>query len=244
MPIKDNSRHNNKQMQGCESAKKPQRAVRMCTLTDDTYYNSGDDEFVFSPDAPDAPALTPVKARATPYTYPPTECTINFQTGTVRCVANDSRGGLYPVPPPSGLWPPRRSQSPVRRVPVNAPLGQALFSTPAYQNFNYVSGYAAVPERPDSPLNRILTRQPTGPWRLVGAAVVHSGNAPPKERTMMVYAQSVDAARDRYNYRVVDNNNVPLDVGSSVRWKSDGDVLHVPGYPHAYTLQLYNQYQV
>lgn len=215
--------------------------VRMCTLTDDTY--NDDSEFVFSPDTPDAPALTPVKARATPYTYPPTECTINFQTGTVRCVANDSRGGLYPVPPPSGLYAPgfSRDASPLRRRPVS---GQALFSTPAYQNFNYVSGYSAVPERPDSPLNRILTRQPTGPWRLVGAAVVRDGRAPPKERTMMVYAQSVDAARDRYNYRVVDNNNVPLDVGSSVRWKGDGDVVHVPGYPHAYTLQLYNQYQM
>ena len=87
----------------------------MCMLTDDTY--NDDSDFVFSPDAPDEPALTPVKPRATPYTYPPTECTINFQTGTVRCVANDSRGGLYPVPPPSNLY--SRAVSPLRRRPMS-----------------------------------------------------------------------------------------------------------------------------
>lgn len=185
----------------------------MCVITDSTY-----DE-VFSPDAPPYPPLAPVKGRATPYTETPQVCTINYRTGTIRCVDNESHGGLYP--------------------PVYA--RQALYPSP--NNFNYVTGNMVVAEPPDSPLNRILSRPPTGPWQLVGAAVSHNKHEPPREKTMLVYAQVVDSARDRYNYRVVDNNQVPLDVGYKVRWKNDGEPLHIPGYGKDYTLMLYNTYR-
>jgi hypothetical protein len=60
---------------------------------------------------------------------------------------------------------------------------------------------------------------------------------------MLVYAQTVDASRDRYNYRVVDSNSVPLDIGYKVHWKGDGDRLHIPGYGDHYNLMLYSRYR-
>lgn len=182
--------------------------------------------------------MAPVKPRATPYTELPAQCFIEPRRGTIRCFTTESHGGLYPRPfMPS---PPPYEMMPSGRV---APGGGAV----PVDNFNYVYGQEIVAQPYDSPLNRILTRQPTGPWRLVGAAVLDHAhhNAAPKERTMMVYCQTVDSARDRYHYRVVDNNNVPLDLdgGNKVRWKNDGEPLHIPGYPPHYRLHLYNSYQ-
>lgn len=196
----------------------PQKAqkkapTRMCLLTD-TLYN----EYGFSPDAPEYPPLAPVKGRATPYTIAPRMCTVNYRTGTVRCMDNESHGELHPY-----------LASPVR-VPVP-------------NNLNYVMGGSVVAEPPDSPLNRILQRPPTGPWQLVGAAVTDRGHTPPRAKTMMVYSQTVDSARDRYNYRIVDGNGVPLDIGYKVHWKGDGDVLDIPGYGDHYRLMLYQTYR-
>lgn len=109
---------------------------------------------------------------------------------------------------------------------------------------SYVYGSSVVAEAADSPLNRILQRSPAGPWKLVGAAVSNKPQiTAPRDRTMMVYAQLVDGGRDRYNYRVVDPNSVPLDIGYKVHWKNDGDRLTVPGYPDEYVLQLYYNYR-
>lgn len=186
--------------------------------------------------------MAPVKPRATPYTELPAQCFIEPQRGTIRCFTTESHGGLYPRPyMPEPRYEPRYEPRPVM---INS--GRVAPVVPV-ENFNYVYGQELVAQPYDSPLNRILTRQPTGPWRLVGAAVLDHGHedVPPKIRTMMVYCQTVDSARDRYHYRVVDNNNVPLDLdgGERVRWKSDGERLHIPGYPPHYRLHLYNSYQ-
>lgn len=169
-----------------------------------------------------------------PDTEFPLRCRVTG-SGVLECLNNESRGEL--PPPAFAMAAYRRPQ-----VPPQVPF--------------------------DTPLNRILSRGAVGPWMLVGAAIAaarHSGaerrphlrgrrrdedggdgggeddDKARRDRTMRVYAQSVDAARDRYNYRVVDGNNVPLEIGENVRWLDDGDALYVPGYGH-YRLQLYGRF--
>jgi len=167
-----------------------------------------------------------------PDTEFPLRCRVTG-SGVLECLNNESRGELPPAFAPAYRRPPQ--------VPPQVPF--------------------------DTPLNRILSRGAVGPWMLVGAAIAtaaRSGAAASerrlrgrrrdendgggddndkerRDRTMRVYAQSVDAARDRYNYRVVDSNNVPLEIGENVRWLDDGDALYVPGYGH-YRLQLYGRF--
>lgn len=96
----------------------------------------------------------------------------------------------------------------------------------------------------DSPLNRILTREPVGPWKLVGyASTNNAAGTDSRDKTMTMYVQSVDRRRDRYNYRVVDSNGVPLDIGDTVQWKMDGESITVPGQPSDYTLHLYPNFK-
>lgn len=216
------------------------------SVIDDSTYSAA-----FYPDAPSQPPLAPAAARATPYVVEPTECTINFRTGTIRCVNNESHGGLYPAPvlhsprprragPPAYTYP-QHAQHYSPRVTHRQPVYGGY---PPTNNFNHVYGEQIVDERSDSPLNRILTRQPTGPWKLVGTAITDSPtDSQSRDRTMMVYSQSVDTARDRYNYRVVDSNNVPLDLEEKVHWKTDDSSMDVPGQSAAYKLKLYNQYK-
>lgn len=231
------------------------------------YYEHVGDELLnneqrFSPDWP-APMLTPVKPRATPMTEFPLSCSINYKSGTIRCINNESRGGLnsqntygnplmlLPSRQPDLDGPPSAPEVVVYNVDLNQ-QGQnvvtptrRIFQAPPTDNFNFVRGVAVVREQPDSPLNRILTRQPIGPWQLVGAAVTeHPSDTFSKDRTMLVYAQSVDSARNRYNYRVVDSNSVPLDVGQKVKWKDDHSHLHIPGYPSKYKLHLYDTFRM
>lgn len=218
-------------------------------LSNTTYNNyDGDvggfdmDAAVFYPDAPSYPPITPVKPRATPYVDDPDECTINFRTGTIQCISNQSHGELRARPvvtfPQLGL----QAAAPVGPGPVGMGMVGLPVSLPPYPN--YVYGGSVVAGPPDSPLNRILQRSPAGPWKLVGAAISdHPHTTAPRDRTMMVYAQMVDSGRDRYNYRVVDPNNVPLDIDTKVHWKNDGDRLRVPGYPGDYVLQLYYNYR-
>jgi hypothetical protein len=108
-----------------------------------------------------------------------------------------------------------------------------------------LSGIRNVPSIPfDSPLNRILTREPVGPWELVGFITTDDPTlAQSRDRTMTMYAQTVDRRRDRYNYRVVDSNAVPLDIGDKVRWKSDGESVAIPGQSATYTMHLYGQFK-
>ena len=107
------------------------------------------------------------------------------------------------------------------------------------------SGMHSVAGLPtDSPLNRILTREPMGPWELVGYITTEDvGNAQSRDRTMVIHAQTVDTRRDRYNYRVLDSNGVPIDVGEKVQWKMDGETLSVPGQSASFTFHLYDKYK-
>lgn len=226
------------------------------TLDDDDAEASYEDQpFIgggelFSPNAPDlSDQLAPVKPRATPYTEYPLRCSVDYAAGTIRCINNESRGGLYdnkvPHAAPVVVFPlgngtggggdGRRARPPIVLSPA---------SPASYEDFNYVVGRNVIAERADSPLNRILTRQALGPWQLVGAAVTdRPRDTSSKDRTMLVYAQSVDSARNRYNYRIVDNNSVPLDVGEKIPWKDDFAPLHVPGYPNEYRLKLYGTFR-
>lgn len=207
--------------------------TRMCPITTDLYSHA-----LFSPDAPEYPPLAPVKPRATPYTVAPRVCSVNYRTGTVNCWDNESHGGLYPRFTPASP-PPQFGYGPAPAMEEGA-TGRRPFLP---QTFNYVNGGMNVYEPADSPLNRILQRPPTGPWQLVGAAVAHDQHVAPKEKTMLVYAQTVDSARDRYNYRVVDGNSVPLDVGYKIHWKSNGDSVSIPGYHNNYHLKLYETFR-
>ena len=233
-------------------------SVESCAnlLSDDNeYYDNVGDELTdneqrFSPDWP-SPMLTPVKPRATPMTEFPLRCSINYNSGTIRCVNNESRGGLnsqntYGNPLASSQGPgPVVYNLDLNQQGVNVIPTRRIYQAPPTDNFNYVRGVAVVREQPDSPLNRILTRQPIGPWQLVGAAVTKfPSDTFSKDRTMLVYAQTVDSARNRYNYRVVDSNSVPLDIGHKVQWKDEHSHLHIPGYPSKYKLHLYDTFRM
>jgi hypothetical protein len=105
-----------------------------------------------------------------------------------------------------------------------------------------IHSVAGVPT--DSPLNRILAREPVGPWELVGYITTDDAvNAQSRDRTMVVHAQTVDTRRDRYNYRVLDSNGVPIDVGEKVQWKMDGETFGVPGQSATFTMHLYDKYK-
>jgi|DEB0MinimDraft_6_1074348.scaffolds.fasta_scaffold130358_2 hypothetical protein len=96
----------------------------------------------------------------------------------------------------------------------------------------------------DSPLNRILQREPVGPWTLIAYITTDAPSmAQSRDRTMMLYAQTVDTRRDRYNLRAVDSNGTPLDIGEKVNWPSDGSTIAVPGQSVTYTVHLYAQYK-
>jgi hypothetical protein len=96
----------------------------------------------------------------------------------------------------------------------------------------------------DTPLNRILQREPVGPWELVGYITTNdAATSQSRDRTMVIHAQTVDTRRDRYNYRVLDSNGVPIDVGEKVVWKMDGETFSVPGQSTTFTLHLYEKYK-
>ena len=105
-----------------------------------------------------------------------------------------------------------------------------------------VAGIVDVSRILDSPLNRIIQRQRVGPWELVGY-VTNSSVSETGDRSMFLYAQAVDTRRTRYNYRVVDNNGVPIDTGEKIVWISDGESLTIPGYSNTYTVHLYQNYR-
>ena len=142
----------------------------------------------------------------------PLQCTVNYRSGTIRCLNQDNNAMVFNI-----------------SRPTPTPAVRRLLPLPRMQML-------------DSPLNRILTRQAVGPWEVVGAAVASDKDTSTNTRAMLVYAQSVDTARNRYNYRVIDNNNVPLDLEYKVAWKDDHAPLHIPGYPHKYHLHLYDNY--
>lgn len=96
----------------------------------------------------------------------------------------------------------------------------------------------------DSPLNRILQREPVGPWVLVGYVTTDDPTmAQSRDRTMILHCQTVDTRRDKYNYRVVDSNGVPLDLDEKVKWIMDNSVVSIPGQSSTYTAHLYQDFR-
>lgn len=154
------------------------------------------------------------------------------------------------APPSPAITPVSPRNTPYVTEPQNCwknlGTGQVMcMNNESYGQLSPFDGMGPVSGmRSSSPLARILTREPVGPWKLTGFAVTEAPDAAQsRDRTMMVYTQSVDTRRDRYNYRVVDSNGVPLDVGEKVRWKMDGETLTVPGQAATYTLRLYPNYR-
>ena len=170
--------------------------------------------------------------------------------------------------------------------------------TASSEQYGMLEGPPIVPSlAPDSPLNRIFTRGPVGPWEKVG--YVFRGPARPKggqgcncgqhpcqcqnrrhdsrtsrssssrsshshsnssrstntlirrlthenddnvfEKTMPLFARKLDYRRNSYDYRVVDTNSVPIDVGHRVQWKMSGERVFVQGYGE-YTIHIYDNF--
>lgn len=190
-------------------------------INTDTYNNYTSD--AFSPGG-----------RKNPYVERPrprTQCWQNLGTGTVVCSNTQSKGEL-----PNEQVVYRNSQPPIHPFPPSFPPSSSTTCG---------SGIHSVANMPiDSPLNRILVREPVGPWELVGFITTNDPtDAQSRDRTMVLYSQTVDTRRDRYNYRVLDSNGVPIDVGEKVRWKSNGETLSVPGQSATYTINLYDKFK-
>lgn len=92
-----------------------------------------------------------------------------------------------------------------------------------------------------SPLDRVLYRGSDQPWERVGYVV--SAQAQSDDRTMALFAQPLNRRRNRYNYRVVDRRQVPLDVGEDVVWWNNDTQISVPGQNVMYTVHLYECYR-
>lgn len=189
-----------------------------------------------------------------PQTEFPLRCRVTGG-GVLECLNNESRGELPPVgvarraPPPFApppFAPPPFAPPPFAPppVPFDTPLSRIL-SRGAVGPWVLVG--AAIASAGGGDRERDRGRRRSGSPRAAtdrdhdddndnnAAALIG------RDRTMRVFAQNVDVSRDRYNYRVVDSNNVPLDVEENVRWLDDGDALFVPGYGR-YRLRLYGRF--
>lgn len=193
-----------------------------------------------SPDAP-PPEVAPVGRRDTPYTEPPTQCFVN-QLGTLTCLNQANKF----LDNPSYNYSFDNFDS--FDVDYNPNHNQHHNQNPHYnQNSNYAEsipnpnrvdgGYRVSQQPPDSPLNRILTRPPTGPWTLVGYVYTQLGNG----GRMLLYAQTVDQGRNRYNYRAVDRDGIPIDVAENAYWIMDGDQINVEQL--SYVVYLYQSFR-
>lgn len=113
-----------------------------------------------------------------------------------------------------------------------------------YELDDYGYRRARVPGSVDSPLNRILTRRPAGPWERVGyVSTDDESMAQSRDRTMSLLAQRIDSARDIYNYQVIDSNGVNIDIGDEVNWKMDLETVSVPSQSATYTVHIYSRFK-
>ena len=231
----------------CTPQHKRKLKSRFATITNpgtyDDVYNIN-----FSPDAPPQP-VAPIARRATPYVIPPTQCTLNLHTNTVTCI--DQSNKYLDAYRHTGYNSTNNfTNNFTNNVPHNATYN-GLHNTLHKQHNpqlqipqqfidNQVFGSYRVNGAPDSPLNRVLTRQPTGPWTLVGYVVTQSSLST-IDRRMMLYSQSVDRGRNRYNYRATDSQGIPIDIGENVKWYGEGDTIHIESKP--YTVHLYTSYR-
>ena len=83
----------------------------------------------------------------------------------------------------------------------------------------------------------IYTRGPPSPWLRIG--YLTSDN---KVKSMPLFHRQLSSGRSRYDYRAQDNNGVMLEIGENVKWKDDGDIVHVEGYG-TYTVRIYSEFR-
>ena len=88
----------------------------------------------------------------------------------------------------------------------------------------------------------IYNRGMPGPWQRVGYVVANGGDVNTRDKTMPLFARTIDTRRDKYDFRVTDVNGVAIDVASNHRWYSSGDSVHVDGRDTPYTVKLYKEY--
>jgi len=86
-------------------------------------------------------------------------------------------------------------------------------------------------------LPSIYTRGPPSAWIRIG--YLTSDN---KVKSMPLYHRQLSSGRSRYDYRAQDNNGVMLEIGENVKWKDDGDSVHVPGYG-TYIVRIYSEFR-
>lgn len=161
----------------------------------------------------------------------PQQCTIiDTQTGAMMA-ASTQRAGLQgpPMRPPSFAPPPRSVYS----SPRYAPHGDIGIGGPV--------GIGGPFGPIDSPIVQVYGRGPSGPWERVGYVYTDSDKAKPEEKTMKLYARQRDYSRNRFDYRVVDSNAVPIDIDRNKKWLDSGDTVHVTGYGQ-YTVKIYDNF--
>ena len=91
-------------------------------------------------------------------------------------------------------------------------------------------------------LPQVYTNGPVGPWTLVGYVRDPSPQTPVVGGTrMLLYCQRCSASRSRYNYRVTDTNEVPVDVSENSMWLTDGATVDIEGV--SVVVHLYRQYR-
>ena len=163
------------------------------------------------------------------------ECFLSLRTGTVTCMNTASAGEL-----PAALRPIMNTASelpaalcPIMNTASAGELPAALCPTPAASSLLF-----------DSPLSRILQREAVGPWTRVGYVTTgESSSAQSRDRTMALYAQTVDTRRNRYNYRVADSNGIALDLAEKVIWIADGEAVTIPSQSAPYVAHLYREFR-
>ena len=98
-----------------------------------------------------------------------------------------------------------------------------------------MSLYTSLPMRPVLP--SLYTRGPPSPWVRIG--YLTSDNA---VKSMPLYQRQLSSGRNRYDYRATDNNGVMLEIGDNLKWKDDGDEIHVPLYG-MYKVRIYSEFR-
>jgi hypothetical protein len=93
----------------------------------------------------------------------------------------------------------------------------------------------------NSPLNQVYSRGPSSAWQRVGFVAKEGDFVDTGAKTMPLFMRAY-GGRSRYDYRVVDNNGVAIDVAVNVRWKDDDDNVDVTAYGK-YKVKIYNEFR-
>jgi hypothetical protein len=98
-----------------------------------------------------------------------------------------------------------------------------------------------VDPRFSSPLNQVFSRGPSSAWQRVGFVAKEGHAVDTGAKTMPLFMRAY-GGRSRYDYRVVDNNGVAIDVATNVRWKDDDDKVDVTAYGK-YKIKIYSEFR-